>query len=89
MGYAPIKTDRGVIGWLLLSIVTCGIYSYYFLYCLARDINVMCQDDGDSTPGIAAFILLSFVTCTDNCSRGKRALRGAATARDFRVAALP
>lgn len=63
MGYAPIKTDRGVIGWLLLSIVTCGIYPYYFLYCLARDINVMCQDDGDSTPGLAAFILLSFVTC--------------------------
>lgn len=63
MGYAPIKTDRGVIGWLLLSIVTCGIYSYYFLYCLARDINVMCQGDGDSTPGLAAFILLSFVTC--------------------------
>lgn len=63
MGYAPIKTDRGVIGWLLLSIVTCGIYSYYFLYCLARDINVMCQDDGDFTPGLAAFILLSFVTC--------------------------
>lgn len=63
MGYTPIKTDRGVIGWLLLSIVTCGIYSYYFLYCLARDINVMCQDDGDFTPGLAAFILLSFVTC--------------------------
>lgn len=63
MGYGPIKTDRSVIGWLLLSIVTCGIYSYYFLYCLARDINVMCQDDGDSTPGLAAFILLSFVTC--------------------------
>lgn len=63
MGYAPIKTDRGVIGWLLLSIVTCGIYSYYFLYCLARDINTMCQEDGDSTPGIAALILLSFVTC--------------------------
>lgn len=63
MGYAPIKTDRSLIGWLLLSIVTCGIYSYYFLYCLARDINVMCQEDGDSTPGIAAFILLSFVTC--------------------------
>lgn len=63
MGYTPIKTDRGVIGWLLLSIVTCGIYSYYFLYCLARDINVMCQDDGDSTPGLAEFILLSFVTC--------------------------
>lgn len=63
MGYGPVKSDRSLIGWLLLSIVTCGIYSYYFLYCLARDINTMCQEDGDSTPGIAAFILLSFVTC--------------------------
>lgn len=63
MGYGPVKNDRSLIGWLLLSIVTCGIYSYYFLYCLARDINVMCQDDGDFTPGLAAFILLSFVTC--------------------------
>ena len=63
MGYGPVKNDRSLIGWLLLSIVTCGIYSYYFLYCLARDINVMCQDDGDSTPGLAALILLSFVTC--------------------------
>lgn len=63
MGYGPVKADRSLIGWLLLSLVTCGIYSFYFLYCLARDINVMCQDDGDSTPGLAAFILLSFVTC--------------------------
>ena len=63
MGYGPVKSDRSLIGWLLLSIVTCGIYSYYFLYCLARDINTMCQEDGDFTPGIAAFILLSFVTC--------------------------
>ncbi len=63
MGYGPVKADRSLIGWLLLSLVTCGIYSFYFLYCLARDINAMCQDDGDSTPGLAAFILLSFVTC--------------------------
>ena len=63
MGYGPVKSDRSLIGWLLLSIVTCGIYSYYFLYCLARDINTMCQEDGDSTPGLAAFILLSFLTC--------------------------
>lgn len=63
MGYGPVKSDRSVIGWLLLSIVTCGIYSYYFLYCLARDINTMCQEDGDFTPGVAEFIVLSFVTC--------------------------
>lgn len=63
MGYGPIKADRSLIGWLLLSLVTCGIYSFYFLYCLARDVNTLCQDDGDYTPGLAEFILLSFVTC--------------------------
>ena len=42
MGYAPIKTDRGVIGWLLLSIVTCGIYSYYFLYGSVRPELTSC-----------------------------------------------
>lgn len=62
MGYDPIKADRSLIGWLLLSLVTCGIYSFYFLYCLARDVNTLCQDDGDYTPGLAEFILLSFVT---------------------------
>lgn len=63
MGYGPIKADRSLIGWLLLSLVTCGIYSFYFLYCLARDVNTLCQDDDDYTPGLAEFILLSFVTC--------------------------
>lgn len=63
MGYGPIKADRSLIGWLLLSLVTCGIYSFYFLYCLARDVNTLCQDDGDYTPGLAEFILLSVVTC--------------------------
>lgn len=57
MGYDPIKADRSLIGWLLLSLVTCGIYSFYFLYCLARDVNTLCQDDGDYTPGLAEFIL--------------------------------
>lgn len=59
----PVQSDRSLAMWILLSIVTCGIYSYYFLYCLARDVNVMCRDDGDSTPGLATLILLSIVTC--------------------------
>lgn len=51
MGYAPIKIRPWRDRLAPLSIVTCGIYSYYFLYCLARDINVWdAMDDGDSTP---------------------------------------
>lgn len=59
----PLKTDRGLLGYILLSIVTCGIYSYYFIYTIARDVNVACEGDGQSTGGLLKFILLSIVTC--------------------------
>lgn len=63
MPFVPIQADRSLPMWIILSIVTCGIYSWYFLYELARDMNVMCQNDGETTPGLAQFILLSIVTC--------------------------
>lgn len=49
--------------YIILSIITCGIYSYYFLYKLAHDVNIACENDEQTTPGLAAFIILSFVTC--------------------------
>lgn len=58
-----VKEDRSLVMYIVLSIVTCGIYSYYFLYTMAQDANVVCADDGKKTAGLAAFILLSFVTC--------------------------
>ena len=58
-----IQTDRNILMYILLSIVTCGIYGYYFIYKLAEDVNIMCADDGQKTPGLAAFVLLSLVTC--------------------------
>ena len=64
--YVPgnrLSSDRGFLATILLSIITCGIYYYYFVYKLAQDINVACKDDGDNTPGMVAYILLSFVTC--------------------------
>ena len=58
-----IQTDRNIIMYILLSIVTCGIYGYYFIYMLAQDVNEMCKGDGQKTGGLVAFILLSYVTC--------------------------
>lgn len=58
-----IPTNRSLIAYILLSIITCGIYSYYFIYSIARDVNTMCREDGEKTGGLLAFILLSFVTC--------------------------
>ncbi len=61
--FGKLKEDRGLLSVVLLSLVTCGIYRYYFIYRLAQDVNVACADDGDKTPGLVAYILLSFITC--------------------------
>lgn len=62
-GPVRMKTDRSLVAYILLSIITCGIYSYYFLYTMARDANVICSADGKKTGGLLAFILLSWITC--------------------------
>ena len=58
-----LKDDRGLLSYILLSIITCGIYGYYFIYKMAHDVNIACEGDGESTSGLVAFILLSFITC--------------------------
>lgn len=67
-GYNPyagekLTEDRGLLVYILLTIITCGIYGYYFLYKMAHDVNIACQGDGENTSGLVAFILLSIVTC--------------------------
>ncbi len=58
-----LKDDRGLLSYILLSLITCGIYGYYFIYKLAHDINIACEGDGESTTGLVGFILLSLITC--------------------------
>ena len=60
---APLKTDRSLVMYILLTIVTCGIYGYWFVYSMARDVNIACEGDGEQTAGLVAFIVLSMVTC--------------------------
>lgn len=59
----PVDTNRSLLTYILLSVITCGIYGYYFIYKLAKDVNQMCSEDGDKVGGLVAYILLSFVTC--------------------------
>ena len=44
-----IKTDRSLLMYILLTIVTCGIYSYWFIYTIAQDLNEICKEDGEKT----------------------------------------
>lgn len=58
-----IREDRSLGILILLSFVTCGIYSLYFYHQLAKDMNVVCQGDGDNTRGIGMYILFNILTC--------------------------
>ena len=58
-----ISTNRSLLKYILLSLITFGIYGLYFFYKLAKDVNVICNGDGRKTKGLIAFILLSIITC--------------------------
>lgn len=58
-----IATNRGLFKYIIFTILTCGIYSYWFVYSMARDVNEMCKEDGDKTGGLLVYILLSIITC--------------------------
>lgn len=59
----PVKMNRSFLSYFLLTLVTCGIYHYIFIYELAHDMNTICMGDGKDTAGLLQFILFSFITC--------------------------
>ena len=58
-----IKEDRSLLTFILLSFVTCGIYSIIFLAQIGNDANTMFEGDGESTMNFWLVLLLSMVTC--------------------------
>lgn len=52
---------RSIVTAIILSIVTCGIYSIYWFICLTDDMNKAAGTPND-TSGVTAF-LLTVVTC--------------------------
>lgn len=58
-----LQTDRSLIAYIVLSIITCGIYGYYFIYKMAYDVNIACEGDGETTGGLVAFLLFNILTC--------------------------
>ena len=61
--YGNLKTNRGLLAFILLSIITCGIYEFFFIHSLAKDVNTACEGDGQHTAGLLKLILLSLITC--------------------------
>lgn len=60
-GYRAPITSRSIAVAIILSIVTCGIYSLYWLYCLVTDLNMASGETEDTSGGMV--VLLNIVTC--------------------------
>lgn len=62
-GAHHMPTNRGLLVYILLNIITCGIYGLYFIHAIARDMNIVCEGDGRRTAGLLKFFLLNLITC--------------------------
>ena len=61
----PMKANRSFVAYLVLGILTLGIYNIWFLHHLIKDINELCKDEDKKyqSPGILIYFLFSLLTC--------------------------
>ena len=56
-----VMQKRSIALCIILTFVTCGLYSYYWLYKMAEDINYVKNDPNATTPGMV--LIFSILTC--------------------------
>lgn len=53
--------NRSIALCIVLTLVTCGIYGWYWLYCLANDVNLVSGRVNDTSGGMV--VLFTIITC--------------------------
>ena len=53
-----LRTNRGLVKWIILSILTLGIYDLVMMYHISDEINYVAQKDGKKTMN---YLLLFFI----------------------------
>ncbi len=53
--------ERNIALCIILSIITCGIYTFYWLYTMTEDTNRLSGDPNATSGGVV--IILSIITC--------------------------
>jgi len=59
----PLATDRSLVAYILLGLITCSIYDFYMLHCIIQDVNITCAGDGKQTKGLLEYIVFGMLTC--------------------------
>ena len=57
-----LKQKRSFLQYILLSVVTCSLYHYWFMDSLVKDVNAICKKDGQDTVGVGRMIGFSILT---------------------------
>ncbi len=59
------NTSRGLLKYILLSIITCGIYSLWFWSTVGEDVNLVCSryDGKKSMHYLLMLLIVSPLTC--------------------------
>ena len=58
----PVKQDRSALLYFVFSVLTLGIYHWFFFWSFVKDINQICEDDGRHTRGVFTTFLFSLLT---------------------------
>lgn len=57
-----VNNKRSFLKYILLTLITCGVYHWIFMYHLIEDVNLVCDGDGEATPGLLKFLLFTLIT---------------------------
>ena len=58
-----VNENRSLLLFIILNFLTCGLYGLFFIHSWAKDINTICENDGEHTSGLLMYIILTFLTC--------------------------
>ncbi len=56
-----MKQNRSVAMCIVLTLVTCGIYGFYWMYCIHRDVQEVCSYPMQTEGGMV--IVFTLLTC--------------------------
>ena len=69
-----LKTDRSLLIYILLDLITCGIYKFFFIQSISNDVNEACKNDSERTPGFGMFLLMWLVSVILNLILSSRGI---------------
>ena len=57
-----LPENRGLLKYILLEIITLGIYGLYLIHREAKETNLACREDGQNTRGLLGYLFLGLIT---------------------------